>query len=125
VRGGGLGVRGPLLQWFAGLAHPGRAAKLDLGFAPHPGSGTFFVCPQQYADGKSRPNKYRISSKSRLSREFLSSPGYQTRPKSLDVYLSQSRRGMAFAWPAPCNWFSFSRHIGRCCVRTLKCFFVV
>jgi hypothetical protein len=80
VRGGGLGP-GLLLHWFAGLAHAGRAAKLDLSFAPHPGYGAFSVSPQQCTDGKSRPNKHRIPSKSWLGGEFLSSPGYQTRPK--------------------------------------------
>jgi hypothetical protein len=50
--------RGLLLQGFAGLVHPGRGVKLDLSFAPQPGSGAFFVCAQHCSDGKSRPTKH-------------------------------------------------------------------
>jgi hypothetical protein len=87
-----------LMKWFGpltpnalgplqGLARPGRAAKLDLGFAPHPGFGAFFVCPQQCGDGKNRPNKHRIPSKSRLGGVFLSIPGLPNTPL---VYLEIS-----------------------------------
>jgi hypothetical protein len=80
VRGGGLGGARALVQCFTGLARPGRAAKLDLGFAPHPGSGVFFVCAQQCAGGKNRPNKHWIPLKSRVREEFLSSPGLPNTP---------------------------------------------
>jgi hypothetical protein len=59
---------------------PGRAEKLDSGFTPHPGPEAFSVCAQQCGDGKNRPNKHRISSKSRLGGEFLSSPGLPNAP---------------------------------------------
>jgi hypothetical protein len=78
---GGAGRCGVGLQCIAGLVHPGRGAKLDLSFAPQPGSVTFFVCPQHCAGEKSRPNKHRIPSKSRLGGEFLSSPGLPNTPE--------------------------------------------
>jgi hypothetical protein len=82
---GVLGGCGPLLQYCAGLAHPGWAAKLDLSFAARPGSGPFFVLTQQCGGGRSRSNKHRIRSKSRLGGEFLSSPGLPNTPLGLAI----------------------------------------
>jgi hypothetical protein len=94
---GVLGGCGPLLQYCAGLAHPGWAAKLDLSFAARPGSGPFFVLTQQCGGGRSRSNKHRIRSISRLGGDFLSSPGLPNTPYLYLVLRSSTRpRDMFF-----------------------------
>jgi hypothetical protein len=82
ARGGGLGGRGPWATVFCGIK-PSRMsseARFELRSSSRLGSGAFFVCAQQCADGKSRSNKYWILSKSRLGGEFLSSPGLPNTP---------------------------------------------